>query len=194
MKITFYYDYICPFCYIGSKRIQKLADELDLEIEWKGIEIHPEYTAEGRKRKKTPRTHHLMETLYEIAKDDGTEIILPGFVTNSRLCLEAAEYAKTENRFLEFHNQTYNFYFNLGENIGKPETVLNIGEKAGLDVTSLEQNLRERKMREHIDQNKKSADENIVMGVPTIYFNEFRVHGTQSIDVYRTIIKEHLMN
>lgn len=194
MKIIFYYDYICPFCYIGSKRIQNLAGELDLTVEWKGIEIHPEYSSEGKKRKKTPRTVHLAETLREIANDDGTKISLPGFVTNSRLCLEAAEYAKTEDSFLQFHNEAYNFYFNHRQNVGKLETVLDIGEKAGLNRSSLEENLRSRTMKEKIDQNKKSADENMVMGVPTIYFNNFRVHGTQSADVYRTIIKEHIMN
>ena len=194
MKITFYYDYICPFCYIGSKRMQKLSAELDLEIEWRGIEIHPEYSTEMKERKKTPRTVHLAETLQEIAKDDGTEISLPGFVTNSRLCLEAAEFAKSEGKFLNFHNEAYDTYFNNRENIGKLETVLAIGEKSGLDTSLLEEKLRSRAMKENIDQNKKNADANVVMGVPTIYFNEFRVHGTQSTEVYRKIIKEHLMN
>ena len=194
MKITFYYDYICPFCYIGSKRLQKLSDEFNIEIDWKGIEIHPEHSSKGKVRKKTPRTQQLAETLQEIASDDGTEIYLPGFVTNTRLCLEAAEFAKTEEKFLEFHNTAYDYFFNLKENIGNPETVLTIGEKAGLDRTVLEESLRSRSMKEKIEQNKKSADENMVMGVPTIYFNEFRVHGTQSIDVYRKIIKQHLMN
>ena len=189
MTITFYYDYICPFCYIGSKRIQKLSNELDLDINWKGIEIHPEYSQEGKKRKRTLRTEHLTQTLHEIAKEDGTEISLPGFVTNSRLCLEASEFAKAENLFIQFHNEAYNYYFNKRENIGKLDTVLDIGEKAGLDTKALEESLRSRSMKELIDENKRFADENIVMGVPTIYFNEFRVHGTQSTDVYRTIIK-----
>ena len=194
MNITFYYDYICPFCYIGSKRLQKLSDEFNIEIDWKGIEIHPEHSSKGKVRKKTPRTQQLAETLQEIASDDGTEIYLPGFVTNTRLCLEAAEFAKTEGKFLEFHNTAYDYFFNLKENIGNPDTVLTIGEKAGLERTVLEESLRSRSMKEKIEQNKKSADENMVMGVPTIYFNEFRVHGTQSIDVYRKIIKQHLMN
>ena len=194
MTITFYYDYICPFCFIGSKRIQKLSKELGLDIDWKGIEIHPEYSPEGKKRKRTQRTEHLTETLHEIAKEDGAEISLPGFVTNSRLCLEASEFAKIENRFLQFHNEAYNHYFNKGENIGKLETVLKIGETAGLDTLDLEEKLRSRSLKELIDENKKSADENVVMGVPTIYFNEFRVHGAQSTDVYRTIIKKHMMN
>ena len=51
-----------------------------------------------------------------------------------------------------------------------------------------------REMREKIDENKRDADEQMVMGVPTIYFNEFRVHGVQSPDIYRDIIKKHLLN
>ena len=52
MNIIFYYDYICPFCYVGTKRMLQIADEFKLEIDWKGIEIHPDYSPEGKKRKK----------------------------------------------------------------------------------------------------------------------------------------------
>ena len=194
MNITFYYDYICPFSYIGSNRIQKLSNELNLEINWKGIEIHPEYSAEGKVRKKSHRTEHLTHTLNEIASEDGTQIKLPGFVTNSRLCLEASEFAKIKNRFLHFHNEAYNHYFNKRENIGKLETVLNIGKESGLDVMELEEALKSRSMKNLIEENKRSADDNVVMGVPTVYFNDFRVHGTQSTDVYRALIKKHIMN
>lgn len=194
MIITFYYDYICPFCYIGSQRMQSLANKLDLDINWKGIEIHPEYSSEGKKRKKTQRTEHLGHVLYEIAKEDDTKINLVGFVTNSRLCLEASEYAKTKNRFIQFHNEVYNYYFNKKKNIGKLRTVLEIGKKAGLDIVDLEEKLRLRSMKKLIDENKRTANEKTVIGVPTIYFNEFRVHGVQSIEIYRNIIKKHILN
>ena len=136
----------------------------------------------------------MSQTLQEIADEDGTKIGLPGFVTNSRLCLEASEFAKTKDRFIQFHNEAYDSYFNKKENIGLLETVLDIGKNSGLDVSDLEQALRSRSMKKLIDENKRSADESIVMGVPTIYFNDFRVHGTQSKEVYRSIIKKQIMN
>ena len=71
---------------------------------------------------------------------------------------------------------------------------MDIGKSSGLDVSDLEQALTSRSMKRFIEENKKSAEENIVMGVPTIYFNDFRVHGTQSTDVYKAIIKKHIMN
>ena len=54
--------------------------------------------------------------------------------------------------------------------------------------------LKKRLMKKQIEENQKSADDNIVIGVPTLYFNEFRVHGVQSPDIYRNIIKKHLLN
>ena len=194
MNIIFYYDYICPFCYVGTKRMLQIADEFKLEIDWKGIEIHPDYSPEGKKRKKSQRSKHLASTLKEITDLDNTDIKLPGFVTNSRLCLEASEFAKSQGKFVDFHKTAFDHFFNLGENIGKIETVLNIGKIAGLDTKELEDSLKSRLMRKQIEENKKSADEKIVIGVPTIYFNEFRVHGVQSPEVYRNIIKKRLLN
>jgi len=193
-NITFYYDYICPFCYVGTKRMLQIADEFELEIDWKGIEIHPGYSPEGKKRKKTQRSEHLARTLKEITDVDNTDIKLPGFITNSRLCLEASEFAKSRGKFVDFHITAFDYFFKQKENIGKIETVLNIGKIAGLNTTDLEDCLKSRSMREQIEENKKSADEKIVVGVPTVYFNEFRVHGVQSPEVYRDIIKKHLLN
>ena len=194
MKITIFYDYICPFCYIGTKRILDLVDEMQLDVEWTGIEIHPEYSSEGKRRKSSPRLKHITQTLYDIAEQDGTDIKLPGFITNSRLCLESAEFAKTKGKFLEFHKTAYDSYMNKRENIGQLKILLSIGKKVGLDLKELEHCLRNREMKSKIDENKRIAEEKMVLGVPTIYFNEFRVHGVQSTEAYREIIKKHLLN
>ena len=194
MKVTFFYDYICPFCYIGSKRLLKLSEEFDFDIDWRGIEIHPEYTNEGKKRKKSMRSQHIFETLTEVAKDDNTEINLPGFVTNSRLCLEASIFAKEKDKFLDFHNNVYVAYFNKKVNIGVVENVIKIAEESGLNIEELYQSLKKREYKKAIQDNQKFADESMVLGVPTIYFNELRVHGTQSMDAYRNLIHKELTN
>lgn len=194
MKILFFYDYICPFCYIGSRRIVKIASEYGMEIEWRPIEIHPEYTNEGKKRKRGLRSAHILQTLKDVAKDDNTEIELPGFVTNSRLCLESSVYAKEMGKFMEFHNNVYSSYFQNRVNIGKVENVLKIAEDSGLDPDELFMLLKERKLKKSIEENKRFADENMVLGVPTVYVNDLRIHGTQSMDVYRNLINKELKN
>ena len=188
MKVTFYYDYICPFSYIGTKRMEKLKEELELDVTWVGIEIHPDYPATGKPRKKTPRLIHITQTLKDIAKADNTEISLPGFITNSRLCLESAEFAKTIGKFEEFHKAAYESLFRHRENIGDIKVIRRIATRAGIDPDELEQSLRKREMKNRIEENKKQAENNMVLGVPTIYFNEFRVHGVQTIEDYKQLI------
>lgn len=192
MKILLYYDYICPFCFLATERVLGLAREFDLEAEWVGVEIHPEYPAEGKRRRKTERTIRISETLGNVAAEAGVEIKLPGFVTNSRLCLEGAEFAKGKNRFMEFHKACYAAYFREGKNIGLLETVLEAGEKAGLCPEELSESLRKRNFSERIEKNMESARENEVFGVPTLYLGGLRIHGIQPVESYRKLIAKEL--
>lgn len=193
MKIFLYYDYICPFCFLATERVLGLAREFSLEAEWLGVEIHPEYPAEGKRRKKTERTVRISETLENVAAEAGVEIKLPGFVTNSRLCLEGAEFAKEKNRFMEFHKACYAAYFREGKNIGLLETVLEAGEKSGLCPEELSESLRKGNFSEKIEKNMESARENMVLGVPTLYLGELRIHGIQPLESYRKLIERELL-
>ncbi len=193
MKILLYYDYICPFCFLATERVLDLAKEFGLEAEWLGVEIHPEYPAEGKRRKKTERTVRTSETLENVAAEAGVAIKLPGFITNSRLCLEGAEFAKEKNRFMEFHKACYTAYFGEGKNIGLLKTVLEAGEVAGLCPEELSESLRKRSFSEKIEKNMEKARENTVLGVPTLYLGELRIHGIQPLESYRKLIAKELL-
>lgn len=193
VKIFLYYDYICPFCFLATERVIDLSVEFGLEAEWLGVEIHPEYPAEGKRRKKTESTIRISETLENVAAEAGVEIKLPGFVTNSRFCLEGAEFAKEKNRFMEFHKACYTAYFREGKNIGLLETVIEAGEKAGLCPEELSESLRKKNFSEKIEKNMERARENMVLGVPTLYLGELRIHGIQPLESYRKLIAKELL-
>lgn len=188
MKITVFYDYICPFSYIGSKRIQRIGAEYGIEIEWKGYEIHPEYPPQGKKRRRTVKTMRTAKALQNVMGEEDTKLSLPGFITNSRLCLEAAEFSKTKGKFIEFHNSCYDAYFLDRKNIGDVNVILEMGKKAGVDKDELVNNLNGREMAENLEDYRRDAEKIDVLGVPTVVFNDFRVHGVQSIETYRSII------
>ena len=44
---TVFSDYICPFCYVGDVRLDRLREYYELKISWCFVEIHPETPAEG---------------------------------------------------------------------------------------------------------------------------------------------------
>ncbi|MEE9252318.1 MAG: DsbA family protein [Thermodesulfobacteriota bacterium] len=189
MKVTVYYDYICPYCYIGSFRIESLSKELNLELEWKGMEIHPEIPPSGLRRKSNPKLDQTVKNIDEMAGEDGIEIKLPGFVTNSRLSLEAAEFAKTKGLFGDFHHAVYEAYFREGINIGDRKQLLKIAEGAGLSPAEVEETLEQRTMKSMIESNHREAEGNMILGVPTYVIGGYPLHGSQSTGTLRTIIE-----
>ncbi|MGH7801431.1 MAG: DsbA family oxidoreductase [Thermodesulfobacteriota bacterium] len=188
MKVTVYYDYICPYCFLGTKRIERLAKESDMDLEWRGIEIHPEIPPQGVRPAKTLKFGQVAEDVKEMSLEDKIKIKFPGIVTNTRVCLEASEFAKAKDSFSKFHNSVYEAYFQDGENIGTNDVILDIGEKTGLDVIELEECLKKRTMLKKIEENRRGAERDQVMGVPTFIFGRFPVHGVQSLDAFRKII------
>lgn len=189
MKVTVFYDYICPYCYLGAKRLEKLEKEFELDIEWKGIEIHPEFPSQGVRRSKSASSKIFKENISQMAKDEGVEIRLPGFVTNTRLSLEASEFSKTKGRFKDFHTKAYEAYFQNGENIGDSEVILNVAKNSGLDKRELKECLDQRKMSSKIEENKNDAEDNLILGTPTFIFGGFPVYGVQDLETMRQIIK-----
>lgn len=192
VKAVFYYDYVCPFCFLATARLRGLAAEFPLKMEWRGVEIHPEHPPGGKRRKKTERSARTARTLAEAAGEDGEDVRLPGFLANSRLCLEGAEFAKSEGRFGEFHEGCYEAYFREGKNIGNIDTVVEIGDKAGLVAADLREALEKRSFSEKVEDNMKSARENLILGVPTLYVNGMRIHGTQSRETYGKLMRKEL--
>lgn len=190
MNITVFYDYICPFSYIGSKRIQKIAHEYGIEIQWKGYEIHPDYPPDGKLRKKSLKMAKVKESLGSIMDEEESKFKLPGFVTNTNIALQASEFAKTEGKFLDFHNSCYDAYMINRKNIGDINVILEIGGYAGIDKDRLLEVLMNREMAENLESYKEDAHKADVLGVPTILFNDFRIHGVQSIETYRAFIKK----
>ena len=47
LKVTLFSDFICPFCYIGFQTIRKMKREFDLDVDWRGFQIHPDWPATG---------------------------------------------------------------------------------------------------------------------------------------------------
>lgn len=190
VKITFFYDYICPFSYIGSNRIQKLATDYGIDVDWKGYEIHPSYPPDGVRRKNTPRTLRSAASLKAIMEEEDTKFKLPGFVTNSKYALMAGEYCKTQGKFIEFHNSCYEEYFMNRQNIGNREVILKIAGGIGIEIPQMKEQLATDKFNEILDEYRKEAELIDVLGVPTVIVNDFRVHGVQSIDLYRSLLKK----
>lgn len=113
-KVTVFSDYICPFCFIGKQRVDRLSKEYDIEVDWKGIEIHPETPEGGATLQDLNFSESYIEmamnSVKQLARDADLDIDVPSIIANSKAALEIAEYAKEKGKFDEYHDGIFKAY------------------------------------------------------------------------------------
>jgi predicted DsbA family dithiol-disulfide isomerase len=195
LKITMYSDFICPFCYIGFEVYRKLKPEFDLELDWRGFQIHPEWPAEGMlasqwRNGMDPNTRKaIWERIKAMAVAAGFEMKAPETLTNSRLALEAAEFAKEAGAGEAFEQRVYRAYFYEGRNIGSQAVLAELAADAGLAADDLNLALDSKRYSQRLAHNTVEAHQNGVSGVPTFFIGEYPLVGAQSEDVMRQVLQ-----
>lgn len=182
-------DYICPWCYIGFTRIERLRSEFEIEMEACAYELRPGIPPEGIDRevlrqqsgRKYPPGY--IENLIATAADSGIEMKRPPLVPNTRLAHEATEFATSNGRLWEMHRALFAAYFEDERNIGDIDVLCDIGTSIGLDADGLRAALTDRRYAQLVEQQLVWARSVGVTGVPTAIFNEkFALVGAQDYD------------
>ncbi len=195
LKITMYSDFICPFCYIGFEVFRKLKPEFDLELDWRGFQIHPEWPAEGmlasqwRNGMDANTRQAIWERIKAMAVAAGFEMKAPETLTNSRLALEAAEFAKEAGAGEAFEQRVYRAYFYEGRNIGSQAVLAELAADSGLSADDLNLALDSKRYSQRLARNTVEAHQNGVSGVPTFFIGEYPLVGAQSEDVMRQVLQ-----
>jgi len=169
--------------------VDKLKQEFDLSAEWLGFEIHPDTPQEGVLLSTMfPQldTRNMFRHLREMAAPYGIVFADIVLISNSRMSLEASEFAKEHGRFDQFHRALFQAYFSVGMDIGRVEVLKQIGHEAGLDHEALGQALLTGKHRPMIENMRKEAARLGVTAAPTFIIDgKDRIVGAQPIDVFR---------
>jgi predicted DsbA family dithiol-disulfide isomerase len=191
-------DFICPFCYIGFETVLKLKPEFSFEIEWTGFQIHPEWPAAGMaaseyRREMDPETRRMMwARITDLGETVGVEMKAPTLLANSRLALEAAEFAKACGKGEEFEQRVYRAYFTENLNIGSQGVLGELASEVGLDRDDLNLTLESNRYSRRLKENATLAQERGVDGVPTFFVGEYPLVGAQSEMVMRQILQRYV--
>ncbi len=109
-------------------------------------------------------------------------------VSNSRLALEAAEFAKDQGKFEEFHKALFRAYFADERNIGLMDVLLDVAGKVGLDIQQLKQALENRTYQQQVQDQVDYAHELGITGAPTFFINNQLIVGLQPYEVFRQAV------
>ncbi len=193
-KVIVYSDYICPFCFIGKERAERLEKEFGVDVEWKGFEIHPETPAGGSDLASLgfdeATATAMRSRVLELSDEAGLELNLPSRISNSRLALQIAEFAKEKRKFKEYHEAVFRAYWQEAKDIGHREQLFSLAAQAGLDLEELESYLESGKAAGKLNQHLEEVREYGISGVPTFVIGNKIVVGAQPYEVLKKILSE----
>lgn len=188
LKVTVYSDYICPFCYIGSRRLLRLNDDYDLKINWCGLEIHPDTPAEGmpvaRLGYPPEQWTQMMAALRKLAEEENIKLGEQNFTTNSHRALLLSEAAKQAGReiFYALHERIFHAFFTEGKNIGDEQVLVALARECGLPDDLINTAWSDPALNQRLQQNMTDAQKTGIRATPTYLFGERVVVGAVPLD------------
>lgn len=186
-------DFVCPWCYVGHREIERLKEKFDVEVHWTPFLLDPTVPEEGRPQERRTKDGDPPTPLEERGQSLGITFTRGRtFRPNSHLALETAMYAEDlgiENGPLE--EALYRAHFEALEDISDIDTLVRIGSECGLDPTALREVLETRRYRESVDEAINWAQEIGVTAVPTFILDgRHGIVGAQDLSVFERVLED----
>lgn len=198
LNITVYSDYICPFCYVGHHRLQRLRDTYELKINWCFLEIHPETSAEGEAidalNYPAEQWQQMMENLERITKEESIALAKLSFITNSKDALLLSEAAKQCGRdiFYKLHEKLFSTYFVDSKNIADRCVLREAAKACGIDEETIDSAWSDERYQQRLLQNFNSARQHNIQSVPSFVFGDKVLTGVVAEADFREAAKQQL--
>lgn len=207
LKIDVVSDVICPWCYLGKRRLElaleQLEGQISADIAWHPFQLQPDVPAEGLDSFEhlagklggpdaVRQAHQRLTALgaeigltYDFAKAR----ILPNTFDAHRLIHWAGqEGLDVQNRLVDL---LFKGNFEDGLDLGKKDVLVRLAREAGMDgevvARLLESDADARETRDEIAGMQKMG----VTGVPFFIFeNSYAVSGAQAVDAFVSAMTE----
>ena len=196
LKIDIISDVMCPWCYIGMKRLEDaldtLPEDVDLEVHWRPFQLDATLPKEGKDREQylndkfggpegAQEVYHNIEMAGAEAGIDFNFPAIkysPNTLDAHRVIKWAGEQSEaTQNAVVR---ALFIGFFERGAHLGVDATLVELAEEAGMDVTGLATRLESDEDRAETQEEAQRASQMGVTGVPCyIVENKYAIMGAQ---------------
>ncbi|HEX6866977.1 MAG TPA: DsbA family oxidoreductase [Caulobacteraceae bacterium] len=183
LHIDFIADVVCPWCYIGWRRLDRalaLRPDVDADVVWRPYQLDPSIPEEGVDRRaymaaKFPdpeRRKAAAEVLATSAAEDGLDLKLADIAVspNTNAAHRLIRWAAGQGLQRPVLEGVLAAYFTELKDIGDPVVLAEIGEAGGLDRMTVLKLLAEGADKETITREHMMAVRAGVTGVPCMIF------------------------
>jgi predicted DsbA family dithiol-disulfide isomerase len=201
IKIDIVSDLVCPWCYIGQKRLNDALAQSDYEAEisWKPFQLHPELHKEGMEKnafliqKFGPQGANLFAQIKSVADSESLEMN-PEKITNIPNTVDVHRLmwvAKKQNKDLKLAISLFEGYFTAGKDFSQTETLLDLAESCGLFRKETEAFLASEEGRKEVLADEKMCREAGIQAVPTFIINDkYMIQGAQTPAAFLDAFKQ----
>lgn len=192
--IDFYFDFSSPYAYFASTRIEALAGELGMQVNWQPILLGPMFKATGsaalvdiplkgaysrHDMQRTARLHGISFTMpdpFPVATVAAARIMLHVGQSDTRL---ARAYAQ----------RVFHAYYVDGINIGEPEAALRLAGELGLDVDAVAAATAGDAIKSRLRDSVQAAMDRGVFGAPFMFVGDEPFWGFDRLDAIRQWVR-----
>ena len=210
MKIEIWSDVMCPFCYIGKRKLEKALEQFEgkknVEVTWKSYQLNPHieyqedvdvytYLAEvkGKSREWAEEMH---ANVSNMANEVGLNYDFDKVkIANSFDAHRVIQLAKTHNLTNEVEERFFKAYFTEGAIMSDHKTLLRLGVEAGLNEAEVQGVLGSDEFALDVKADVAEAQQIGVRGVPFFVFNRrYAISGAQDTAVFLETLRRSLEN
>jgi predicted DsbA family dithiol-disulfide isomerase len=205
MKVEFWSDIVCPWCYIGKRRFEKALSQFEhrdeVEVIWRSYELDPSSPRQTGDiiemlSKKMGRTineaRQMTEQITALAAQDGLEyrfdIMKSGNTFDAHRLIH---FAATQGVVEEVSEHLYHAYFTEGLPVGDVDSLITVAEKAGLDGNKARKVLESDLYSDEVRADESYASALNITGVPFVLVSEkYAISGAQSVEVFLNALRQ----
>lgn len=198
LKLTLFTDYICPFCFIGDSRLNRLREDYDVKVNFRFIEIHPDTPNEGASVDTLDYSSEtwteMMDGLAEMAREENITFAPHRRLANSHRALLLAEAAKRKgaDQFYSLHESLYDTYFVQGRSIGDESVLRELATASGMDDAFVDAAWSNDEYEQTLSKNMSMAVQAGVTGTPTFFIGQRRLIGAVPLKDLKSAAAEAL--
>lgn len=193
MQLEIYSDTICPWCYVGKRRLERALDarpQPELSTRWRAFQLNPGMPADGMERRayieakfgSAERARRIYDAVSAAGAGEGIAFAFdrirrtPNTLQSHRLLRFAADVGR-QNEMLD---ELFHAYFEAGADIGDTGLLVELAEAAGLDGPEVRRYLEGDEDRDAVIQEDQFARRQGINGVPCFIFNgRYALSGAQ---------------
>lgn len=199
IKVDIVSDVVCPWCYIGKRRIERAMNALnskyDFEVEYHPFELNPQMPAEGMNQKAylsakfggEDRYNQITAQTTATAAREGLafDFSIQQVSPNTRNAHRIIQYAKQQGLQPAVKEAFMKAYFEQGVDLSKSENLVSVAVSAGLSQDAVEQLLASDQGLAEVIHAERELQKIGISGVPFyIINNKYGVSGAQPSETF----------